>query len=161
MSAVESALLPVQGIRLSATATNMRYIGRDDLVLMELCPTSKGVGAFTCNRFKGAPIVVASSHLAKSEPRYLLINAGSANAGLGERGVRDAVLSCRMLAQAVGKTDVEKILPLFHRRDRATPAGRTDSCKVSSIVEGAGGRFGVLAESCRCYFDDRYATESG
>ena len=39
----------------------------------------------TRNRFAAAPVYVAIEHLKKSEVRYLLINAGNANAGTGQR----------------------------------------------------------------------------
>ena len=43
-------------------------------------------------------------------PRYLLINAGNANAGTGRRGMADAESSCAALA-AVGDCAAEEVLP--------------------------------------------------
>ena len=52
---------------------------------------------FTRNAFCAAPVTVAREHLARATPRYLLVNAGNANAGTGARGGRgrEAVLRDR------------------------------------------------------------------
>ena len=92
-------LLPVKGIRLATAAAGLRYRDRDDLVLMELCEPAHTVALFTTNRFCAAPVVVARQHLAAAQPRYLLINAGNANAGLGAQGLTDAQESCAALAR--------------------------------------------------------------
>jgi glutamate N-acetyltransferase/amino-acid N-acetyltransferase len=53
---------------------------------------------------------VAGEHLAAASPRLLLINAGYANAGTGEQGLRDARHSCQALAELTGLTAAE-VLP--------------------------------------------------
>lgn len=105
-----SDLLPIQGIRLASTAAGIRYQGRDDLVLMEIAPTSQVAAVFTRNAFCAAPVTVAKQHLAEAPPRYLLINAGNANAGMGSPGVRDALTCCRAVAEASG-IPAEQVLP--------------------------------------------------
>jgi glutamate N-acetyltransferase/amino-acid N-acetyltransferase len=65
---------------------------------------------FTRNAFCAAPIQLAKKHLALKTPRYLLINSGNANAGTGDQGLRDALASCRGLADAAA-CDAERILP--------------------------------------------------
>lgn len=92
-------LLPVAGVKLSAVAAGIRYQGRDDLVLMELAEGSQVAAVFTRNAFCAAPVVVAREHLAATETRYLLINAGNANAGTGEEGLQTARATCTMLAE--------------------------------------------------------------
>lgn len=103
-------LSPVNGIRLSTAAAGLRYPDRDDLVLVEICGQAQTVALFTANRFCAAPVVVARRHLAAAQPRYLLINAGNANAGLGELGLEDARATCASLAKAGGCRETE-VLP--------------------------------------------------
>lgn len=95
---------PINGVRLAAAAAGIRYEGRDDLALIELGADARCAGVFTQNAFCAAPVVVTREHLAAGAPRYLLINAGNANAGTGARGLADARASCAALAAAVGCT---------------------------------------------------------
>ncbi len=103
-------LLPVAGVRLSAVAAGIRYQGRDDLVLMELAEGSQVAAVFTRNAFCAAPVVVAREHLAAADSRYLLINAGNANAGTGEQGLQTARATCAMLAE-LAACSTEAVLP--------------------------------------------------
>jgi glutamate N-acetyltransferase/amino-acid N-acetyltransferase len=54
--------------------------------------------------------VIARAHLARAEPRYLLINSGNANAGTGANGLRDARTTCEIVAAEAGVT-AEEVLP--------------------------------------------------
>ena len=92
----------VPGIRLGATAANIRYKNHDDLALIELAPEGSAAAVFTRNAFCAAPVTVARDHLHETPPRYLLINSGNANAGTGDRGLRAALETCRLLAAAAG-----------------------------------------------------------
>ncbi len=100
----------VAGVRLAATAAGIRYRGRDDLALLELAPGGSCAAVFTRNAFRAAPVTVAAEHLAAGPPRYLLVNAGNANAGTGTRGLADARACCAALAAAAGCAP-EQVLP--------------------------------------------------
>ena len=102
--------LPVAGLRLAAVAAGIRYRDRDDLVVMELAAGSTCASVFTRNAFCAAPVIVAREHLAASAPRYFLINAGNANAGTGEQGLRAARETCGYLAAAAGCA-VSEVVP--------------------------------------------------
>lgn len=103
-------LHPVAGIRLGTAAAGIRYTGRDDLVLVELAEHTRTAAVFTRNAFRAAPVIVAQRHLAQARPRYLLINAGNANAGTGERGLEDALATCSLVASQ-RHCDVNRVLP--------------------------------------------------
>jgi glutamate N-acetyltransferase/amino-acid N-acetyltransferase len=92
----------VPGIRLAATAAGIRYRNRDDLLLIELAAGGTCAAVFTRNAFCAAPVMVAQEHLKKGPVRYLLINAGNANAGTGVPGLRAARETCRLLAGMAG-----------------------------------------------------------
>lgn len=100
----------IRGLRLAAVAAGIRYRERDDLVLIELPAGSCCAATFTRNAFCAAPVTIARAHLASAAPRWLLINAGNANAGTGQRGLEDAKACCQALATL---TEVEpaQVLP--------------------------------------------------
>ncbi|MGD8570933.1 MAG: bifunctional ornithine acetyltransferase/N-acetylglutamate synthase, partial [Gammaproteobacteria bacterium] len=89
-----SALQAVAGVRVGTAAAGIKYQGRDDLLLMEITEDAEVAAVFTRNAFCAAPVVVAREHIAKSTPRYLLINAGNANAGTGQQGIDDSERCC-------------------------------------------------------------------
>ncbi|WP_017942796.1 MULTISPECIES: bifunctional glutamate N-acetyltransferase/amino-acid acetyltransferase ArgJ [unclassified Thioalkalivibrio] len=103
-------LQPVPGIRLAATAAGIRYAGRDDLVLIDAGPEATIAALYTTNAFRAAPVVVAAEHQARGTARWLLINAGNANAGTGEPGLAAARACCDAVAAVTGGP-AETVLP--------------------------------------------------
>jgi glutamate N-acetyltransferase/amino-acid N-acetyltransferase len=108
--------MPVlDGLRLGTAMAGIKKAQRSDLVVIEIAPEARVVGAFTRNAFCAAPVVVAREHLAacaerNTGARYLVINTGNANAGTGESGLRDARLTCEALARLTGVGE-ETVLP--------------------------------------------------
>jgi glutamate N-acetyltransferase/amino-acid N-acetyltransferase len=96
------ALAPVPGVWLGTATAGIRYSGRPDLALMAFAEGSEVACVFTRNAFRAAPVTIAEAHLGMTRPRFALINAGNANAGNGQRGVRDAMRCCELLAAAAG-----------------------------------------------------------
>ncbi len=108
---VPKSLKPVKGVRLGAIEANLRYKDRDDLTLIELVEGSTVAGVFTKNAFCAAPVIVCKEHLARSEGiRYLVINAGNANAGTGEEGLTSARMICAEIADQT-LTALDSVLP--------------------------------------------------
>jgi len=109
------ALLPVPGVVLGATAAKIKDWARDD-VLLVLCDRGTiAAGVFTQNRFCAAPVVVCRDHLSRqhaagSDFRALVVNAGNANAGTGERGLVDARAECVAVARLIDCAP-EEVLP--------------------------------------------------
>ena len=102
--------MPVAGVRLGSASLGLRSEPRDDLAIIELATGSRAAAVFTRNAFCAAPVEVAREHLSGHAPRYLLINAGNANAGTGPDGMADARSCCRALAERTG-CSVEQVLP--------------------------------------------------
>jgi glutamate N-acetyltransferase / amino-acid N-acetyltransferase len=103
-------LTPVAGIRLATCAAGIRYRGRDDLLLIDAGPDAAVAALFTRNAFCAAPVQVAREHLAGGRPRWLLINAGNANAGTGSAGLEAARATCAALGRALD-APAQAILP--------------------------------------------------
>jgi glutamate N-acetyltransferase/amino-acid N-acetyltransferase len=102
-------LNPVKGVRLSTARAGL-YKNREDLTLIEIASGSASAAVFTKNVFSAAPVLLARTHLHDNEPRYCLINSGNANAGTGERGYKDALITCDVLARH-SHCKTEEILP--------------------------------------------------
>ncbi len=105
-----TSLQAVKGISLSAVEANIRYKNRNDLVLIEMVEGGTAAGVFTLNKFCAAPVIVCREHLVCNTPRYLLINAGNANAGTGQKGLDNAKQTCSILA-AMRNISAEEVLP--------------------------------------------------
>jgi glutamate N-acetyltransferase/amino-acid N-acetyltransferase len=100
----------VNGIKLGTACAQIKQAERDDLALLELAPESSCAAVFTRNAFCAAPVTIARQHLAATNPRYLLINSGNANAGTGIRGLRDALSCCEAVAKLTNCA-VNEVLP--------------------------------------------------
>ncbi len=103
-------LSPVDGVRLAAGSAGIYGKPRDDLALFEICDGARVSAVFTRNLFYAAPVAVARKHLQQGPVKYLLVNAGNANAGTGARGVDDAMQVCAALAGRAGCAP-EAVLP--------------------------------------------------
>ena len=101
----------VRGVRVATISAGIKKkAGASDLVLFELAQGSTCAAVFTRNLFCAAPVTVAKAHLQNNVPRYLLINAGNANAGTGARGMEAAIECCALVANAAG-CDAAQVLP--------------------------------------------------
>ena len=103
-------IYPIAGIQLASIYAGIRKGQQDDLVLIALSEKTTTAAVFTLNAFCAAPVVVAREHLLQKPPRYLLINAGNANAGTGKQGHDDALACCQWLADMTGCQRAE-VLP--------------------------------------------------
>ena len=97
-------LHPVAGVRLGTARAGLRRRGdRHDVLVVELAEGTTGAAVFTRNAFCAAPVTVARDHLAATAPRWLLVNAGNANAGTGSEGLAAAEACCQALAELAGQ----------------------------------------------------------
>jgi glutamate N-acetyltransferase/amino-acid N-acetyltransferase len=105
-------LSAVPGIRLGTVAAGIKKPDHKDLVLVELAGSTQCAAVFTRNAFCAAPVTVARQHLesSASQPRFLLINTGNANAGTGATGIEAARASAAAVA-AVAGVEVDRVLP--------------------------------------------------
>ncbi len=106
----EIPLLPIKGVRVAACSAGLYSNTRLDIALIELNAGATCAAVFTRNSFCAAPIIIAREHLQKCQPRYCLINAGNANAGMGKRGYEDALGLCHQLSESA-KCPTEAVLP--------------------------------------------------
>lgn len=100
----------VKGVKIGIAEAYVRYQNRRDLVIFELAEGANVAGVFTQNAFCAAPVHVSKAHLAETNPRYLVINTGNANAGTGKIGMANAQATCAKLAELAG-VHPNQILP--------------------------------------------------
>ena len=102
----------VAGVQLGVAQAGIKKADHDDLVIIALAQGTRTSALFTQNAFRAAPVQLAETHLAAAEtqPRYLLINTGNANAGTGETGIQSASECCEALARLT-ETDAMAVLP--------------------------------------------------
>lgn len=102
-------MFKVSGIKLGSSNAGIKQTERDDILVIEMIDGTACAGVFTQNAFCAAPVHIAKEHLQKM-PRWLLINAGNANAGTGEQGMQDANKCCASLA-SLTDGDCSRVLP--------------------------------------------------
>lgn len=100
----------VKGVKIGSAEAYVRYQNRRDLVVFEFAEGSNVAGVFTQNAFCAAPVHVSKAHLAQTNPRYLVINTGNANAGTGKLGMQNAEITCAKLAE-LASVSAQEVLP--------------------------------------------------
>lgn len=91
----------IDGIHLGCAQTVNQT--RDDLTAISISANAAVVGVFTRNQFAAAPVLLCRKRLQRNDGiRGILINAGTANAGTGRQGLRDAEKMCSIYAALLG-----------------------------------------------------------
>lgn len=129
---------PIKGVRIATAAAAIKRAGRDDVLMFALPEGGSIAGVFTQNAFCAAPVMICRQHLAAARGRFLIVNAGNANACTGERGKRDALAVCQAVAERAGVAK-EEVLP-FSTGVIGEPLPVT---KITGVVPGL---FEVLRE---------------
>src|SRR5690554_288984 len=101
---------PIKGVRLATAGAAIKRTGRDDVLLFALPEYGTVAGVFTQNAFCAAPVLICRQHLAAASGRFLIINAGNANACTGEQGKRDALSVCQAVAEQAD-SNPQQVLP--------------------------------------------------
>ena len=101
---------PVAGIRLGTACAGIKKENHKDIVLIELAEGTQTAAVFTQNAFCAAPVSISKKHLLQSQPKYLLVNTGNANAGTGEQGVTDGLACCNFVAETTS-CKLSEVLP--------------------------------------------------
>ena len=105
----EGGVCAAKGISAAGVVAGLRKEpGRRDLALVAADETCVAAGVFTQNRFCAAPVQVSRQHLTDGHARAVVLNSGNANASTGEPGIRTAVGTAQIVADALGcaPTDV-------------------------------------------------------
>jgi len=101
----------IPGIKLGIAEAEIRYKSQKDLLVISIDSGATVSGIFTKNKFMAAPIIVAKENLKIGKStRALVVNTGSANAGTGDDGIKNARIICEIVANELNINAVD-ILP--------------------------------------------------
>lgn len=98
------------GFRAGAVACGLKVNRTLDVGVLVADRPCAAAAVFTTNRFCGAPIVVGREHIRAGQLRAIVVNSGCSNVATGQRGIADARLMCRLVAERVGGL-AEQVLP--------------------------------------------------
>lgn len=166
-------LPPVAGVRGVALAAELRYRGRDDLLLLHFPQGAAVAGVLTRSKTPGAPVEWCKAHLPAGRASALLVNAGNANAFTGRRGRVSVERAAAAAATALGCSADEVFLASTGVIGEPLPDDR-----MTAAIGGAAGKLGEVdwakaaaaitttdtfpkAASRRCLLDGRSVTLCG
>ena len=86
--------IPITGLELGVAKAGLKRKNKADLLLIRLKKGAQVAGVFTKNKFRAAPVEIASNNLVMGGVRALVVNTGVANAGTGRVGLSDAKKVC-------------------------------------------------------------------
>jgi glutamate N-acetyltransferase/amino-acid N-acetyltransferase len=89
-------------VRLAAGAANVKYKGRNDVVLAVFSPGTQVAGVFTRSKTASAPVDWCRENLAGGSARMLVANSGNANAFTGLAGMESVRTIAESAAGMVG-----------------------------------------------------------
>jgi glutamate N-acetyltransferase/amino-acid N-acetyltransferase len=81
-----------------------------DLTVIYSTVRARAAAVFTRSRFPGAPVIVGRAHISDGFAQALVVNSKNANVATGQRGIEDAVETCRLVANELG-IDPRDVLP--------------------------------------------------
>ncbi|MCI5133098.1 MAG: ornithine acetyltransferase, partial [Candidatus Electrothrix sp. EH2] len=94
--------MKVKGFTAAAVKAGIRYQDRLDLGLIYSEVPAVTVGMFTKNTVQAAPVVLGKKRLLDGQAQAVLVNSGNANACTGEQGMKAALRTGALLADALG-----------------------------------------------------------
>lgn len=88
----------VRGFYSNGVPANIKKNGALDLGMVLFEKECDGVGMFTANRVKAAPVLISKKHI-HNKLRAVIVNSGNANACTGKAGMDDALNMCKECAE--------------------------------------------------------------
>ncbi|MHB8780990.1 MAG: bifunctional glutamate N-acetyltransferase/amino-acid acetyltransferase ArgJ [Candidatus Geothermincolia bacterium] len=91
-----------RGFKAAGVACGIKRGDIFDLAMIYSERPATAAAVYTSNRFRAAPLLLTSEHLAAGTLRAVVANSGNANACTGERGVDDARTMAKLAGAALG-----------------------------------------------------------
>ncbi len=95
----------IDGVRFASVEANVKYRGRDDVMLAEICEDASISGTFTRSKTRAAPVLWCQENLAmgaQSGGSAIVVNSGNANAFTGTHGLTGASAMATSAAETLG-----------------------------------------------------------
>ena len=108
----DGTVIQPQGFVAGATFAGLKTYAEDklDLGLIFSEAPCVAAGVFTTNAIRSPSVTVCQEHIAQGPVRGLVVNAGIANACVGEQGYDDAVMATSLAAQHLGVQAEEMLI---------------------------------------------------
>lgn len=100
-------LTEIDGVRLGTGATEVKYKGRDDLLLCLVDKGSTIAGVVTKSKTRSAPVDMCVANLAGGKVRAIVVNASNSNAFTGKAGVKTVEATVNQTCKVVGCSKAE------------------------------------------------------
>ena len=106
------SITAAKGFEAGGLACGIKESGAPDLAIVTTADRAAvpAAGVFTRNRAVAAPVQVSRAHLADGRASAVVLSSGNANAGTGERGVRDAQRMSELTAEGLGCVPAEVLV---------------------------------------------------
>lgn len=90
-----------KGFLAAGVSCQIKKSGKQDLGLI-VCPTgARAAAVFTTNTIVASPVIVSKEHVKTALTYGVVVNSGNANACTGQKGIKDAITMCQLLAEQV------------------------------------------------------------
>ena len=106
----KNTIFPIDGIMISSVEAEIRKKNELDLSLVSISEGSTVSGVFTTSKTRSPVIDISEKNILSYTPKYLIINSGNANAGLGKIGKKDVNEYCEYLSKRTN-TSINEICP--------------------------------------------------
>ena len=107
---MQSSITFPKGFSAGTSACGLKKNGQLDLCVIKSESLASCAGVFTTNVVKGHSLEVCKEHVKKGHARCMYVNAGNANACVGNDGISDAYKICEIIAKSV-ECLPEEVLP--------------------------------------------------
>jgi len=127
----------IAGARFASAAAEIRYRGRDDVMLAVLDAGSVVAGVFTRSSTRASPVLDCQAKIGadSTEGAAILVNAGNANAFTGRAGDGSVAAICKTVAEATGLPEARVFTASTGVIGEPLPHERITS-KVADLVAG-------------------------
>ena len=100
---IEPSIPEIQGFKVAGIHCGLKKEGKLDFALVVSDRPCVAAGVFTTNLVKAAPVLVDTDRLSSNaeDIRALVVNTGCANACTGRKGIQDAHITARWVAEAL------------------------------------------------------------
>jgi glutamate N-acetyltransferase / amino-acid N-acetyltransferase len=127
----------VKGFQFAAVEAAIKKPGRLDLALIFSEKPAHVAAVFTTNRVKAAPVILSQERIRDGVCQAVLVNSGNANACTGRKGMEDALVSTRAVAEGLGVPDESVLVASTGVIGQPLPMDRL-LAGVPRVVEGLG-----------------------
>lgn len=106
---LDSNILPL-GFKASGTCAHIKKNGKLDMALFYSQTPCMSAVFLTTNKIQAACVELCRKHARKKSQRAVIVNSGNANAMTGQRGMKDALETARLVAASLHLTQDEVLV---------------------------------------------------